>query len=90
MSNATRSFCLLLLFIGSLLHALKVPAQSKHHEDFIPVKVKGKLNQHLEGFWKSIGNGYIIDASSDSLLLYSYTTNFCCNEKNDYTDGHKT
>jgi hypothetical protein len=39
------------------------------------------------GYWQSIGNGYIIDASSDSLLLYSYTTNFFYNKKNDYLEG---
>jgi hypothetical protein len=51
-------------------------AQSKRHENFVPVKVNGKLNQNLEGYWNSTGNGYIIDASPDSLLLYCYTNNW--------------
>lgn len=45
------------------------------------------VNPILKGYWKSIGNGYILDATSDSILLYSYTKNFCYKEKNDYIEG---
>lgn len=87
MQIVTRNICLLSIFIFSILLALKVTAQAKRLDNYIPVKVNGKLNQTLKGYWKSIGNGYIIDASADSLLLYSYTTNFCYKEKNDYIEG---
>ena len=46
-----------------------------------------KVNPALIGFWKSIGNGYLLEAREDSLLLYSYTSSFCYKEKNDYLEG---
>ncbi|MDJ1506060.1 S41 family peptidase [Xanthocytophaga agilis] len=45
------------------------------------------VNPAIRGYWKSIGNGYILEARHDSILLYSYTTNFCYKEKNDYLEG---
>lgn len=45
------------------------------------------VNPVIKGYWKSIGNGYILDATSDSIFLYSYTKNFCYKEKNDYIEG---
>jgi len=47
----------------------------------------GSVHPAVKGYWKSIGNGYILDATSDSILLYSYTKNFCYKEKNDYLEG---
>ena len=47
----------------------------------------GSVHPAVKGYWKSIGNGYILDATSDSILLYSYTKNFCYKEKNDYIEG---
>jgi hypothetical protein len=79
--------CFFLLFKCFLLPALNVNAQANRVDDYVPVKANGKLSLALKGFWQSIGNGYIIDASSDSLLLYSYTTNFCYKKKNDYLEG---
>ncbi len=45
------------------------------------------VNPTVKGYWKSVGNGYILDAASDSILLYSYTKNFCYKEKNDHIEG---
>ena len=47
----------------------------------------GTVNPTVKGYWKSIGNGYILDATSDSIFLYSYTKSFCYKEKNDYIEG---
>ena len=55
--------------------------------EYALLRDKGVVNQAVKGYWKSIGNGYILDATSDSVLLYSYTTNFCYKEKNDYLEG---
>ena len=41
----------------------------------------------FEGIWRSIGNGYLLEADKDSIHLYSYTSNFCYQEKNDYLIG---
>ena len=46
-----------------------------------------KTNPSIQGIWKSIGNGYYLEARKDSILLYSYTENFCYKEKNDYLEG---
>ncbi|OJJ14464.1 hypothetical protein BKI52_42540 [marine bacterium AO1-C] len=48
-------------------------------------KIKS-INTQLKGYWKSIGHGYILDASADSIRLYSYTKSFCYREKNDYLE----
>ncbi|MDW3647128.1 MAG: S41 family peptidase [Bacteroidia bacterium] len=48
---------------------------------------RGKTNPEILGLWKSIGNGYLLEAREDSLLLYSYTQSFCYKEKNDYLEG---
>jgi len=50
------------------------------------IRENGKTNPSIKGYWRSIGNGYIINATTDSVLLYSYTTNFCYKEKNDYIE----
>jgi carboxyl-terminal processing protease len=51
------------------------------------LRENGMVNVTIKGYWKSIGNGYILDATSDSILLYSYTSSFCYKEKNDYVEG---
>jgi carboxyl-terminal processing protease len=51
------------------------------------LRENGSVHPAVKGYWKSIGNGYIFDATSDSILLYSYTKNFCYKEKNDYIEG---
>ncbi|MEM9673200.1 MAG: S41 family peptidase [Bacteroidota bacterium] len=45
------------------------------------------INPRISGYWKSLGGGYILDATADSIQLYSYTKNFCYKEKNDYLEG---
>ncbi len=56
-------------------------------ETYSPVRTNGKVHPKMKGYWKSIGNGYILDATKDSVLLYSYTSNFTYKEKNDYIEG---
>ncbi|RDC65597.1 S41 family peptidase [Adhaeribacter pallidiroseus] len=51
------------------------------------LRENGTVNPIIRGYWQSIGNGYMLDATSDSILLYSYTKNFCYKEKNDYLEG---
>ena len=51
------------------------------------LKNKKVVNPLINGVWKSIGNGYYLEARKDSILLYSYTENFCYKEKNDYLEG---
>ena len=46
-----------------------------------------RVEPSLRGIWKSIGNGYLLEARGDSILLYSYTENFCYKELNDYLEG---
>lgn len=46
-----------------------------------------KIHPDIQGIWKSIGNGYYLEARKDSILLYSYTNRFCYKEKNDYLEG---
>ena len=45
---------------------------------------KQEINPRLKGVWKSVGNGYLLEAYEDSISLYSYTKSFCYQEKNDY------
>ena len=45
------------------------------------------INPLIQGVWKSIGNGYFLEARKDSILLYSYTKSFNYKEKNDYLEG---
>lgn len=47
----------------------------------------GMVNPSIKGVWKSIGEGYIWDATNDSLKLYSYTDSFCYKERNNYLEG---
>ena len=48
---------------------------------------KNNVNPKILGIWKSIGNGYYLEARTDSIVLYSYTKNFTYKEKNDYLEG---
>ncbi|WP_394971051.1 S41 family peptidase [uncultured Croceitalea sp.] len=51
------------------------------------LKDNNTTNPLIQGIWKSIGNGYYLEARTDSILLYSYTDSFCYKEKNDYLEG---
>ena len=57
----------------------------KQEDSFL--RENGTVTPIVKGYWKSIGNGFILDATSDSILLYSYTKNFCYKEKNDHIEG---
>lgn len=80
---------ILLLFVSAILISCN---QHKHQNndlnlEYAYLKQDSTVNSKLKGIWKSIGNGYILDASEDSILLYSYTRNFCYKEKNDYLES---
>lgn len=51
------------------------------------IAADGNVKAQLVGVWQSIGNGYLLEARSDSILLYSYTQSFCYKELNDYLEG---
>ena len=74
-----------LLVVNSLLITVS-GQQNPPGFQFKPVRENGKINPLIKGYWKSIGYGYIVDATHDSLLLYSYTSHFCYKEKNDYLE----
>lgn len=87
----------LIAFLLIVTNTMRVTSQSavktntgnndlvKQQDSFL--RKNGNVNSVVKGYWKSIGNGYILDATSDSILLYSYTKNFCYKEKNDYIEG---
>lgn len=53
-------------------------------------KIKGTdtiVNTSIKGVWQSIGEGYILEAGSGKITLYSYTSRHCYEEKNDYLTG---
>lgn len=64
--------------------------KKQHQEtniEYIFNKQSHVINPKVLGIWKSIGNGYYLEAKQDSVRLYSYTENFCYKEKNDYLEG---
>lgn len=85
---------ILILFFASVITLLltncattKVKSNKLVKLDDSFLRENGSVNPTVKGYWKSIGNGYILDASVDSIFLYSYTKNFCYKEKNDYLEG---
>src|SRR5688572_8690090 len=86
-----KTFDLVFAFVSILLFTNRAVTNTGN-DKFIKQEVSilrenGTVNPVIKGYWKSIGNGYILDATSDSILLYSYTKNFCYKEKNDYIEG---
>jgi len=86
-----KTFDLVFAFVSILLFANRAVTNTGN-DKFIKQEVSilrenGTVNPVIKGYWKSIGNGYILDATSDSILLYSYTKNFCYKEKNDHIEG---
>jgi carboxyl-terminal processing protease len=81
MQGMRATTAVLLLLVVCVISYAQVTAQ------VIPVRQNGKIHPAVKGFWKSIGNGYMLDASADSIRLYSYTTHFTYQEKNDYSEG---
>ena len=71
--------CLLIMAISSTrLLAQKLNSVAQINETDTVV------NASIKGVWQSIGDGYILDAGSGKIILYSYTSNHCYKEKNDY------
>ncbi|MEM6525569.1 MAG: S41 family peptidase [Bacteroidota bacterium] len=62
-------------------------AKEYHELEYSFLKGEVKINPKLKGVWRSVGNGYLLDASVDSIRLYSFTNSFCYKEKNDYLEG---
>jgi len=86
-----KTFDLVFAFVSILLFTNRAVTNTGN-DKFIKQEVSilrenGTVNPVIKGYWKSIGNGYILDATSDSILLYSYTKNFCYKEKNDHIEG---
>lgn len=73
-----------ILFFYSCLNKEKYSYQQL---EYTFLKEKNAVNSKLVGVWKSIGNGYYLEAKNDSILLYSYTDHFCYKEKNTYLEG---
>jgi len=73
-----------IVILNSLLISAK--SQQKSPVEYKLLRENGKINPDIKGYWKSIGNGYILSAKNDSILLYSYTSHFCYKEKNDYIE----
>lgn len=74
--------------IVTLLNSLSITGKGQKLSglQYSLLRENGMINPDIRGYWKSIGNGYILDAANDSILLYSYTSNFCYKEKNDYIE----
>jgi hypothetical protein len=45
------------------------------------------VNENIKGVWQSVGGGYILEAGSGKIILYSYTSKHCYKEQNDYLTG---
>src|SRR5689334_8927595 len=82
--NMKRTFSRVLIIMAIvILNSLLMSAQSQQKSSFFeykPLRENGKINSDIKGYWKSIGNGYILSATNDSILLYSYTSHFCYKE----------
>ena len=81
---------LILIFSLLILHGcnqVKNQKEDAHIPEYTFLKQDSTVNPKIRGIWKSIGNGYLLDARGDSILLYSYTKSFCYKEKNDYLEG---
>lgn len=76
-----------LLSVIVSLSGLKLAAQPS----LTPLSVKADsgriLNASVRGIWKSIGNNFLLDASTDSIVLYSTTSQHCYAEHNEYLSG---
>jgi carboxyl-terminal processing protease len=46
-----------------------------------------RVNIEIKGVWKSIGDGYLLQAEDRIITLYSYTRRHCYKERNDYLTG---
>lgn len=82
--NLVRNILFALVLLGCSENEGKVQTDKL---EYTFLKDGNVVNPSMVGYWKSIGNGYFLEARKDSILLYSYTKNFCYKEKNDYLEG---
>lgn len=75
------------VLISTSCTATKAPDKPESRQEISFLREGGIVNPAIRGYWKSVGNGYMLEARADSVLLYSYTQNFCYKEKNDYLEG---
>lgn len=45
---------------------------------------QGSNKPAITGVWKSVGDGYLLDARDNKIVLYSYTSKHCYKENNEY------
>ncbi|MEL7119989.1 MAG: hypothetical protein AAFO07_11130 [Bacteroidota bacterium] len=77
----------LIIFLANTACQQKQSNASNLDLPYTYLKAEQKVNPRILGVWKSIGNGYYLEARPDSILLYSYTKTYCYKEKNDYLEG---
>ncbi|MEX0289087.1 MAG: S41 family peptidase [Flavobacteriaceae bacterium] len=75
------------LILGALSACKKEASNATLGLQHTYLKNSKQVNPTIKGIWKSIGNGYYLEAREDSILLYSYTKSYCYKEKNDYLEG---
>lgn len=88
LATSMKNSVLILLFI--ILYACSKKSEEQSIVSMLEytiLKDTKTVNPKIQGVWKSIGNGYYLEARKDSILLHSYTENFCYKEKNDYLEG---
>lgn len=76
-----------ILIIGLVGCSENVKKERANRLEYTFLTDRNRVNPSIVGYWKSIGNGYFLEARKDSILLHSYTENFCYKEKNDYLEG---
>lgn len=79
--------CFLILLTVDSCKATRDLREKKVNLNDAFLREDGLVHASVKGYWKSIGNGYILDATTDSVLLYSYTESYCYKEKNDYIEA---
>ncbi|MEM9834050.1 MAG: S41 family peptidase [Bacteroidota bacterium] len=78
---------LLIIVFLTIRCSQKKSSVDTQHLEYAFLNKDSLVNPNIQGIWKSIGSGYLLEARHDSLLLYSYTKNFCYKEKNNYLEG---
>ncbi|MEM9391226.1 MAG: S41 family peptidase [Bacteroidota bacterium] len=84
-STKILQWCIVVVFFLTTCTTQKIDENPLPQYTFL--KDEARINPEFRGIWRSIGNGYLLDASGDSIRLYSYTKGFCYKEKNDYLEG---
>ncbi|MEM1406998.1 MAG: S41 family peptidase, partial [Bacteroidota bacterium] len=84
-STKILQWCIVVVFFLTTCTTQKIDENPLPQYTFL--NDEARINPEFRGIWRSIGNGYLLDASGDSIRLYSYTKGFCYKEKNDYLEG---